>query len=152
MSLNVATINVDGATVTLRLTSKALLNFNLKHGATGQSPVVAVLSALDDMEARIDLFTNALNHPENKNEVKDGAKLLDMMADDLCWPRDQVNRLILELAHESGLLSGEDFTSLIDPVEQNGKKLISVLADLLTGKSAGAGGGNSEDATEENPT
>ena len=152
MSLNVAKINVGGTEVTLRLTSKALMNYNLKHGTAGQSPVVAVLSALDDMEARVCLFTNALNHPDNKNTVKDGADLLDMMADDPCWGRGMVDRLILELAHESGLLSGEDFTNLLEPVEQNGKKLISALADLLTGKPVNAPAGDPEGTGEENPT
>lgn len=153
MSLNVKTITVGGTEVTLRLTSKALLSFNLKHGAAGQSPVVAVLSALDDMEARIDLFTNALSHPDNKNTVRNGADLLDMMADDAyAWSRDCVNRLILELAEESGLLSSEDFSSLLTPVEQNGKKLISTLADLLVGKPVGTAGTEPEADSEENPT
>lgn len=154
MSLNVNTITVSGTEVTLRLTSKALLNFNLKHGAAGQSPVVAVLSALDDMDARIHLFTNALTYPDNKNTVKDGADLLDMMADDVCWSRDEVNRLILELAHQSGLLSNEDFTNLLEPVAQNGKKLISTLADLLAGKPVGATAAEAEAEadSEENPT
>ena len=152
MSLNVSTINVGGATLTLRLTSKALLNFSLKHGAAGQSPVVAVLSALDDMEARIDLLTNALNHPDNKNAVKNGADLLDMMADDPSWPRDEVNHLFLELAHQSGLLNSEDFSNLLEPVAQNSKKLISTLADLLTGKPAGVAAAVPEADSEENPT
>lgn len=153
MSLNVKTIMVNGTEVTLRLTSKALLNFNLKHGAAGQSPVVAMLSALDDMGARIDLFTNALNYPDNKNAVKNGADLLDMMADDeFEWPRDCVNRLILELAEESGLLSSEDFSSLLEPVEQNSKKLISALANLLAGKPVGAGSAEPEAGSEGNPT
>lgn len=153
MSLNVKTIMVNGTEVTLRLTSKALLNFNLKHGTAGQSPVVAMLSALDDMEARIDLFTNALNYPDNKNAVKNGADLLDMMADDeFEWSRDCVNRLILELAEESGLLSSEDFSSLLEPVEQNSKKLISALANLLAGKPVGAGSTEPEAGSEGNPT
>lgn len=152
MSLNVKSITVNGTEVTLRLTSKALLNFNLKHGAAGQSPVVAVLSALDDMEARIDLFTNALSHPDNKNTVKNGADLLDLMADDPCWARDQANCLILELAYESGLLSGEDFSSLLEPVAQNSKKLISTLADLLAGKPVGTAGAEATTDSEENPT
>lgn len=157
MSLNVKSINVGGTTVTLRLTSKALLNFNLKHGTAGQSPVVAVLSALDDQEARITLFTNALCHPESKNSVKDGADLLDMFADDPYWERNAVNMLILELAEASGLLTSEDASALTEPVALNDKKLISVLSDLLTGKSANTGsnesdGSNPKSDTEKNPT
>lgn len=153
MSLNVNRINVNGKEVTLRLTTKGLLNFNLKHGAAGQSPVVAVLSALDDMEARIDLFTNALNHPDNTNSVKNGADLLDMMADDTFdWSRDRVDSLILDLAEESGLLSNEDHFNLLAPVEQNRKKLISTLADLLVGKPVGGAAAEAEANSEENPT
>ena len=153
MSLNVKTITVGGTEVTLRLTSKALLSFNLKHGAAGQSPVVAVLSALDDMEARINLFTNALTHPDNKNTVKNGADLLDMMADDtLDWSRDRVDSLILDLAEDSGLLSNEDHLNLLEPVEQNRKKLVSTLADLLVGKPVGTAGTEPQGDSEGNPT
>lgn len=150
MSLNVKTIRVGDKEFTLRLTSKALLSFNLKHGSEGASPVVPVLQAVSDLAARCDLFAHALTHPENKNAVKDGGQLLDLMADDPSWDNNSINELILELAHESGLLTEEDYLSLIDPVAQSGKQLINTLSRLLVGKpAAGSGddvsGGDSED-------
>lgn len=153
MSLNVSTIYVGDKECTLRLTSKALMNFNLKHGAEGNSPVVAVLNAVNDYAARIDLFTNALNHPENKNTIKDGAMLLDLMADSGSWDRNGVNTLILDLAHQSGLLDADDYLALVDPVTQSGSKLIKTLSKLLTGEDVSAGEAEADEASgAENPT
>ncbi len=149
MSLNVKTLNIGDTDITLRLTSKALFNFNQKHGSAGSSPLIALLSSVDDIGARMDLLTNALNHPENKNKIKDGGQLLDFLTDN-SWDRDAVNLLILELAQESGLISCEELSSLMDPVAENGKRLVDKLADLLSGKPMGSDA--QEDAGEENPT
>lgn len=155
MSLNVKTITVGDKTLTLRLTSKALLQFNLKHGIEGNSPTIAVLGAVTDMAARIDLFTNALTHPESKNSVKDGGLLLDLMADDPSWSRDDVNALILELASESGLIHPEEAVDLQRSVAENSSKMIATLGRLLTGETQEAPNKDSEAeeaAGEENPT
>lgn len=153
MSLSFKTITVGDKECTLRLTSKALMNFNLKHGADGNSPVVAVLNAVNDYAARIDLFTAALNHPENKNSLKDGGALLDQMADSGGWNRAGINDLILELAQQSGLLDEEDYLALIDPVAESGRKLIDTLAKLLTGESATDGAEDADaDSDAANPT
>lgn len=155
MSLNVKPIVVGDKELTLRLTSKALVNFNLKHGIEGNSPTIAVLGAVNDMAARIDLFTNALTHPENKNPIKDGGLLLDLMADDPSWSKDEVNELILTLAAESGLIHPEEASSLLSSVRENSTKMISALGRLLTGEpnaqeSTAADDGQSD--AEENPT
>ena len=153
MSLNVTTICVGEHTLTLRLTSKSIMNYSKKHGADGGSPVIAVLEAVNNIEARADLLTNALNHPENQNKIKDGYTLLDLMADSGSWDRHIINDTILELARQSGLLTDEDYLSLIDPVRENGKKLISTMAKLLSGKAVDEDAeGSSADTTEENPT
>lgn len=153
MSLNVKTIRVGDTEVTLRLTSKALLNFNLKHGSEGNFPVIAVLDAINNYSSRIDLFTNALNHPENKNIVKTGDALLDQMADDSTWDRRAVNVLILELAEESGLLDGDAASALIEPIVESDKNMISMLSNLLAGKPIGGAESATEQTdNEENPT
>lgn len=153
MSLNYHEINVGDKLITLRLTSKALMNFNLKHGAEGNSPVVAVLNAVNDYSARIDLFTNALNHPENRNTVKDGGLLLDLMADSGCWSRETINGLILDLAEESGLLTEDDRQALAAPVSKSNAHLLDALSRLLTGESIPADkADDSAEAEYENPT
>lgn len=152
MSLNVNTIYVGDKCFTLRLTSKSLMNFNLKHGQKGTSPLVAVLDATNDIESRIDLLTNALNHPDNHNDVKNGADLLDLMADSGSWPPEEINGLILNLAYESGLISENDRFSLIDPVANSGKQLVAALSDLLQGKPVGAGNDEPQEGAGENPT
>lgn len=153
MSLNVATVCVGGQEFTLRLTSKAIMNYCQKHGNEGGSPVVAVLEAVNSISAKIDLFTNALNHPENKNGLKDGAALLDLMADDNSWKDPQAkNDLILTLAQQAGLLSDEDYLSLIDPVAENGKKLISTMTKLLRGEPLDNKAAEGQPETQGNPT
>lgn len=157
MSLNVKTITVGDRDLTLRLTSKALMQFNLKHGIEGNTPTIAVLGAVSDMAARIDLFTNALTHPESKNSVKDGGLLLDLMADDPSWSRDEVNQLILELASESGLIHPEEVSTLLQSVKDNCDRTITTLGRMLSGEAVHGGSDSStesEDAgeSEENPT
>lgn len=152
MSLNVMTISVGDKTLTLRLTSRAIMNYCKKHGSEGGSPVIAVLEAVNNIEARADLLTAALGHPDNHNEIKDGYKLLDLMADSGSWDRHCINDTILELARQSGLLTDEDFLSLIDPVRENGEKLISTMARLLTGKPVEDTVPDSQGEQAENPT
>lgn len=153
MSLNVCTINVGDQEVTLRLTSKAIMNYCKKHGAEGGSPVIAVLEAVNNIEAKGDLLTNALTHPENHNKIKDGFALLDLMADDPSWKEPKCkNALILDLAHEAGLLGDEDYMSLVDPVADSSKTLIDTMARLLTGKPIDSGVSDQEAENQENPT
>ena len=153
MSLNVHEIRLGEQAVTLRLTSKALMNFNLKHGVEGNSPAVAVLGAVSDYAARIDLFTNALTHPENKNTVKQGDQLLDLLTDN-GWDRDAVNQLILDLAEESGLLKSGEAVDLMNSVTENGSRMIQTLGSLLRGEHPreDAQTEESEEAEEANPT
>ena len=152
MSLNVMTISVIDREYTLRLTSRAVMNYSKKHGSEGGSPVIAVLEAINNIEARADLLTAALGHPDNHNEIKDGYKLLDLMADSGSWDRHIVNDTILELARQAGLLTDEDYLALIDPVRDNSEKLISTMASLLTGKPIDGGNGGDQTAEQENPT
>lgn len=153
MSLNVHEIRLGEQVVTLRLTSKALMNFNLKHGVEGNSPAVAVLGAVSDYAARIDLFTNALNHPENKNTVKQGDQLMDLLTDH-SWDRDAVNQLILDLAEESGLLKSDEAVDLMNSVTENGARMIKTLGSLLRGEHPReeTQAEESEEAEEANPT
>ena len=154
MSLNVTTINVADQVFSLRLTSKGIMNYSKKHGTDGGSPVIAVLEAVNNIEAKADILTNALLHPENANKVKDGYTLLDLMADDPEWKAPQAkNVLILELARDAGLLSDEDYSSLLEPVTESSKALIDAMSRLLTGNPIDneATGTVSENA-EVNPT
>ena len=153
MSLNVREIQLRDQTVTLRLTSKALLHYSMKHGVEGNSPAVAVLNAVGDYAAREDLFTKALNHPENKNTVKDGCVLQDLFADN-SWDRDAVNQLILDLAVDAGLLKADEALTLFECAAENGAKVVNTLGKLLRGDRVGyEAQPDADNATEEaNPT
>lgn len=153
MSLNVHEIQLGDQTITLRLTSKALLNYSMKHGVEGNSPAVAVLNAIGNYAAREDLFTKALSHPDNKNTVKDGSTLQDLLADH-GWDRDDVNKLILDLAAEAGLLKDGEVADLLDCAKANGVKVVSTLGRLLRGDrmDAPVEQESSDGSSEENPT
>lgn len=153
MSLNVHEIQLSGETVTLRLTSKALLHYSMKYGVEGNSPAVAVLNAIGDYQAREDFFTKALNHPENSNTIKEGCMLQDLLADN-SWDRDAVNQLILDLAVEAGLLKPEEGSALYECAAANGAKVVSTLGKLLRGDKMDAAADQNDSANnkEENPT
>ena len=132
--LNVKTIKLDeGKDVTLRLTSKALCAFIKSHGVQDAPVMVSILSAIDNLESRIGLFTKALNHTDNKNTVKDGETLLDYLAD-LGYNRSDVNRLIMELAQEAGLVTREEMDSLLEAAEENGSNTLNSMVRLLKGE------------------
>lgn len=133
MSLNVHELNLGGETVTLRLTTKAIGSYVLKHGVEGAPPIVSVLNAIDDLGARCSLLTGALTHPDNRNKVKSGEDLLDRLAD-AGWNGTEVTDLILTLAHEAGLLSEENATRLSQAAEDNAASTMDKLVALLQGQ------------------
>ena len=133
MSLNVKEITMaDGSTVQLRLTSKAICAYALKHGTEGAPPLVSVLNAIDDMDARIALLHGALRFPGSPNMSMEGAELLDLLTD-AGYGRGKVNSLILDLAAEAGLVEQEDLPDLQEAINANDKKLVARLARFLDG-------------------
>lgn len=127
------TIQLDEQTVTLRLTTRNLRNYCNKHGEKGTRPLVAVLSALDDINARADLLTAALNHPGNHNPIKSGDDLLDALAARRITQK-AVDQKILELAVDAGLVDDEDVPDLSIAVADSTTHFVDVLSRVLSGK------------------
>ena len=152
--MNFHNINIGDRAFTLRLTSKAIFNYCKKHGTDGGSPIIAILEAVNNLEAKADLLTHALNHPDNKNSVRDGYALLDLMADDSEWKTPLAkNQLILDLALEAGLLDESEYAELQEPVAKSSKALIDTMAKLLIGAPIGdAATTGDQPEHEENPT
>lgn len=149
LNLNAMTLNLGDKTVTLRLTTRAIRNYAQKHGEKGANPLVAVLSAVDDLDAKIELFSAALTHPGNDNPVKDGADLLDLMADN-CMGHKEISRTIVDLAVAAGLVDSEQGTNLAEAVDTNNDQFVAILTGVLTGKPAP--GAAEENPQKENPT
>lgn len=151
LNLNAMSLGLGDETVTLRLTARAIRNYAKKHGENGANPLVAVLSAADDLEAKIDLFTAALSYNGNNNRIKDGADLLDLMADSNMG-RKKINRTIVELAVDAGLMDDDQRDKLSEALDNNDDKFIDIVIGVMTGESGPELAGAEEPSPEENPT
>ena len=72
----------DGTELTLRLTSTAIAAYVKAHGIPGAALLTDIAAAADDIEKQITLLSKALQHPGNNNKIKDGGRLLDLLADE----------------------------------------------------------------------
>lgn len=151
LTLNAKTLNLGDKTVTLRLTTRAIRNYANKHGAKGSNPLVAVLSAVDDLDAKIDLFTAALTYSGNDNPIKTGEDLLDLMADN-DMGRKEVNRTIVDLAVDAGLMDDDQRSDLSAALDKNDDKFMDIVIGVMTGESTPDSGEAEETSQEENPT
>lgn len=149
LNLNAKTLNLGDNTVTLRLTTRAIRNYAQKHGEKGANPLVAVLSAVDDLDAKVDLFTAALTYSGNNNTIKSGEDLLDLMADNYMG-RKEINRIIVDLTVAAGLVDSEQGTTLAEAVDTNDDKFMDILTGILTGNPAPVEAADAPQ--EENPT
>ena len=152
MSLNVMELNLDGKTVCLRLTTKAIGAFVLKHGMKDAPPIASVLGAMDNLDAKCDLLTGALTYPDNHNTIRSGDALLDMLADEGYTPED-INWMILDLAKQAGLVGQEDCGRLKEASQANTSSTVDKLVGLLRGTMDVTGGSSQEPAeATDSPT
>lgn len=150
--MNVKTITLGETTVSLRLTASKLHAYIKDYSNEEQSPLLAVLDAMESLKNKAGLFTAALQYKNNDNTVKDGWVLLDMLTDSGYSTLD-VKNLIVELAEQSGLVDHEDAASVLDAIEKGNKKFIDTIAKLLAGECPDdVPAADSEQPEEENPT
>lgn len=150
--MNVKTITLGEATVSLRLTASKLQAYIKDYSNEAQSPLLAVLDAMESLKNKAALFTAALQHKGNSNSVKDGYELLDLMADSGYSTLD-VKNLIVELAEQSGLVDHDDASTVLDAIENGNRKFIDTIAKVLAGeKPEDAPADEAEPPEEENPT
>lgn len=130
MALFARAVNIGEQPVTLRLSARKLQEYLDKHGVDGAPAYVGVMQAVDDLGAKIDLFSAALSYTGANNFVRSGSDLIDMMAD-AGWTMDQVSDLIVGLAVDAGILPGdklEEFQTAIRTTSRNGiDKILAVL-------------------------
>lgn len=151
--MNVYSITVGDTAVSLRLTASKLQEYIKNYSNEAQSPLLAVLDAMDSLKNQAALFTSALQYKGNLNTVKDGYELLDKMADAGITPV-QRKILIIDLAEQSGLVDAEDATTVRTSIEKGNRKFIDTVAVLLAGDRPAVDEAPTEDAqpAEENPT
>lgn len=151
--MRVKTIVLGDTTVSLRLTASKLQQYIKDYSNESQSPLLAVLDAVEPLKNKAALFTAALQYKGNTNTVKDGYELLDLMTDAGFTPM-QVKHLIVDLAEDSGLVDPEDTSTVRDAIDSGNRKFINVVAKVLSGDAPepDAPTANPEDVAEENPT
>lgn len=157
--MNVLNITVGDTAVSLRLTASKLQEYIKNYSNEAQSPLLAVLDAMDSLKNQAALFTSALQYKGNLNLIKDGYELLDKMADAGLSPMDRKG-IIIDLAEQSGLVDAEDATAVRKSIEKGNRKFIETVAVLLAGDRPSVDNASateeapSEDAhpAEENPT
>lgn len=151
--MNVLNITVGDTNLSLRLSASKLQEYIKNYSNEAQSPLLAVLDAMDSLKNQAALFTAALQHKGNLNPIKDGYELLDKMADAGFTPM-QRKALIVDLAEQSGLVDTDDAATVRKSIERGNKKFIDTVAVLLAGDRPAMDGALAEDAqpAEENPT
>lgn len=126
----------DGTELTLRLTSTAIAAYVKAHGIPGAALLTDIAAAADDIEKQITLFSKALQHPGNNNKIKDGGRLLDLLADE---GKDAAFRrtLIIQLAHDAGICNDAEAAELERSAAAGGAILVSSIAAVLARTNAG---------------
>lgn len=145
------TISCGGYELTLRLTARSLVAYIKAHGIGGVPPLTDIMSAVDSLDKQITLFTAALRHAGNDNEVQDGAALIDLLADE--GKGDAYRReLIVALATDVGLLDPDQAVVLGLAAKNGSDVLADNLANVLRRKGVEPGADDSAPQTAENPT
>lgn len=134
----------DGTELTLRLTSASIAAYVKAHGIPGAALLTDIVSAADDIEKQIALLSKALQHPGNNNQIKDGGKLLDLLADEGKGATFR-RTLIIQLAHDAGICNDEQAAELEKAALEGGAVLVSNLATVLARSSAGDEAGEASD-------
>lgn len=124
-------ITVGGQTLQLRLTAAKLQTYIKANANSAQSPLLAILDAMDSLGKQADLLTAALTWPEAKNPIRSGYALLDAMADDDYGGPVAVKRLIVQLAVDAGLVTAEDGDKIAESLAPGQEKLMDTVCRLL---------------------
>ena len=150
--MNVKTITLGETTVSLRLTASKLQSYIKDYSNDAQSPLLAVLDAMEALKNKAALFTAALQYKGNTNTIKDGWEFLDQMADSGYSPME-VKKLIVELAEQSGLVDRNDAADVLAAIDAGNRKFINTITKVLAGEQPeGVPDSDGEQPEVENPT
>lgn len=91
--------------VALRLTTAGQITLK-KHWQ--ENTLSTLFDSIDDIEKFADVLTQALNWPSNKNQIKKGDELADLMAMNGMLGIVAKQKIVTDLAKASGILSEEE--------------------------------------------
>ncbi|MBP3478089.1 MAG: hypothetical protein J6K03_01230 [Oscillospiraceae bacterium] len=99
-------VKAGGGEFKLRLTLAGQKNLMAKNPDV--SVMALVMSAIDDPQDMENLLTEALNWEGSENAITEGAKLYDLMVDDGKCGTDHFADLVLNIAHNAGLINDDE--------------------------------------------
>jgi phosphoenolpyruvate carboxylase len=94
-----------------------------------ENTLSTLFEAIDDIERFVDVLTQSLNYPGNKNTIKKGEELADLMALNGMLGILAKQKLVTDLAKASGILSVEEKAAMDERA--------SKLQDSLTSTDEG---------------
>lgn len=127
------TVKIQEEEFQLRLTTAKLEEYLKNTDGDQNNPLIGVLDAMTLLPKRIKLFTAALQWPENKNRVKNGAELLDKLLDDGVKPRE-ISNIILELAAMAGLMDEDELEGMMQANQLGTEKFTKAIMDMMAGR------------------
>lgn len=119
--------NGEEIPVSLRLGAGGQLKLKKKWN---ESTTSTLFGAVDDIERMIDVLDNALKYTGNKNTVKTGADLYDLMIENDMFGMKAKQNIITSIGRASGLFSEEE-KEIID------KRSEHLLDDAFADEDAG---------------
>lgn len=141
----------DGTQVQLRLTTGKLEQYLSQVNGSNENPLLAVLDAMTILPKRIKLFSAALQWPDNKNTIKNGAELLDRLLDEGMTARE-IRNMVLQMAAQAGLADEDQLEDMIQSAQEGDDKFFSLVSGTLAGKDVGAAASAGPTERAENPT
>lgn len=140
-------VKAGGGEFKLRLTLAGQKNLMAKNPDV--SIMALVMSAIDDPQDMENLLTEALNWEGNENAITEGAKLYDLMVDDGKCGTDYFADLVLNIAHNAGLIDDDERKKIHRGIVAKLKKGIDNMfedapefADLSEDEEGGEGSDN----------
>lgn len=103
--LNLETGNGDSVDVSLRLGVGGQLKLKKKWN---ESTTDTLFTAVDDIERFVDVMTQSLNFTGNKNSIKSGEELIDLMAMNDLLGMTEKQKIITSLGRVSGIFSEKE--------------------------------------------
>lgn len=104
-------LTLEGVEYKLRLTLAG--QKKLMERSPGSTALGCVMSAIDEPEDLAALLTEALNWDGNENTVRDGEEMYDLLVDAGYAGNEAFTELVLDIAHNAGLLSYDDKVKLL---------------------------------------
>ena len=139
-------VKAGGKEFKLRLTLAGQKNLQAKNP---EVPVMAlVMGAVDDPSDMEALLTEALSWEGNQNPTCEGAELYDLMVDDGMCGTGAFMELVLNIAHNAGLINDAERTKVQLAVERRMRQSFDQLIeeeDPYQDLSADEEGGESSD-------